>query len=181
MTIASHPTILLRFTLLIALLASTLQVLAEQEPAAHSAWQRVEALRGELAGLGAIDTAAADEDAIAALGRRLRLERELREELGKLVDAADTAGERPSRSPVMSISTLGPCSAAARRSRSSMRGWGTSSAGSSRRNRRTIDRISVRVREASVSITRSASTAASGFTAAVARPAWARIAIADTW
>lgn len=91
MTIAHHPTTLLRFTLIIALLASTLNVLAEQEPAGHPAWQRIETLRGELAGLGAIDTAAADEDAIAALGRRLRLERELREELGKLVDAADTA------------------------------------------------------------------------------------------
>ncbi len=97
MTIAPHPTTLLRFTLLVALLASPLHALAEQEPAGHPAWQRVEALRGELAGLGAMDTEAADEDAIAALGRRLRLERELREELGKLVDAADTAGVDPAQ------------------------------------------------------------------------------------
>ena len=41
-------------------------------------------------------------------------------------------------------------------------------------------RISASARDASASITRSASAAASGCDAEVARPAWARIAIAET-
>ena len=61
-----------------------------------------------------------------------------------------------------------------------MPGLGASSAGSPRRRTRTMLRISARVRDASASITRSAYPAASGCDADVARPAWARIAIAET-
>ena len=91
MKFAATPTPFLRFAALLLLVTAALPVTAQQEPAGHPAWQRVEALRSELAGLGRIDAAAADEDAVAALDRRLRLERELREELGKLVDAAAAA------------------------------------------------------------------------------------------
>jgi hypothetical protein len=46
---------------------------------------------------------------------------------------------------------------------------------------RTIVRISLSARDASASMTRSASVAAPGSVAEVARPACARIAIAETW
>jgi len=88
MKFAATPTPFLRVAALLVFLTAALPVTAQQEPAGHPAWQRVESLRSELAALPKVDAAAVDEDAVAALERRLRLERELREELGKLVDAA---------------------------------------------------------------------------------------------
>ena len=59
-------------------------------------------------------------------------------------------------------------------------GCGASSAGSWSRSTRTMARISASVRDASASITPSASTGELGLVAARARPAWAWIAIAET-
>ena len=69
----------------------------------------------------------------------------------------------------------------ASRSMSLTPGCGASDASSPSRSAPTMRRISVKARDASSSMIRSASTAASGSVAATTRPAWARIAMAETW
>lgn len=100
-------------------------------------------------------------------------------ERGHVGDAG--SGARSSAaSPAWAVRTAGPRLVADR-------GW---SAGASRspgqpgspvRSVRTMVRMSASVREASSAIRRRASVAASGLVAAVASPAWAHTAIAETW
>ncbi|MEQ8495780.1 MAG: hypothetical protein RLW42_16330, partial [Gammaproteobacteria bacterium] len=89
-TVAKPPYLASLLFVLVALCAAPGATAQDGAPL-HPAWQRIETVRAELAGLPAVDADATDEDAIAALERRLQLERELRDALGTLVDAAGTA------------------------------------------------------------------------------------------
>ncbi|MEQ8660050.1 MAG: mechanosensitive ion channel, partial [Gammaproteobacteria bacterium] len=80
-----------KLILVLALVAGASSATAQETPPSHPAWERIETLRAELSGLAAVDATATDEDAIATLERRLRLERELRDALGTLVAAVGTA------------------------------------------------------------------------------------------
>src|SRR4051812_35519549 len=95
--------------------------------------------------------------------------------------AASTWSGSSSRSPGTSTSTTGTGSRRARDTRSATPGWGVYSAGAPSRSTRTIARISASVRDASPSMTESASSAASGRCPANVRPACACTAIAETW
>ncbi len=82
--------------LLAALLPAASAFAQSAAVSAHPAWSRIQTLESEIAALPAADTAADGEDALVALTRRLRLERELRDALGELIadlgaDADDAA------------------------------------------------------------------------------------------
>ena len=92
-----------------------------------------------------------------------------------------TVGGMLAVSPSTRTCTRGLSSVLASCSISARTRLGARSGASPWRSTRTIERISARVVDASASITRRASVAASGFDSATANPACARMAIADTW
>ena len=94
--------------------------------------------------------------------------------------AAATAGGTEPASPATRTTTVG-ASVRSRVARSARPGVGARSGESAARRTPTIARISRSVRDASPSIARRTFAVASGSVAATVAPAWAWIAIAETW